>query len=173
MGRSSFFFGERVPKKDPNDPNDHGWKPLYNGRDEVKRLSDDTLLGKKSVVFFPGGGALGEGRANGCCKSAQGMLKLSGITEMPHLYGFGYLGKGHKYQRHEIATQLKQAQFGEEYILEKTEDPPYYQPFFEEYILPLFINEKGAYGAFFCPFNPSICALYPKKNAKKVSQINF
>ena len=128
MPQNSFLFGERIPKKNKDDK---GWKPLYDGREENPKLSEETLHGKKSIIFFPGGGAKTEAGANGCCKSVQGMLRRAGITEenMPHLYGLAYVGRGLDEHRYQVLTQLKQAQFGTEYVSEKEEDPPYYQLF--------------------------------------------
>lgn len=147
MSRKSILFGERIEKKDPNGPKDVGWMTLYDSRKENPKLDETTLLGKRSVIFFPGDGTNSEREANGCCKAIQNMLTNAGIskTDMPHLYGLAYIGGEQNKHRYQILTQLKQAQFGAEYVPDtaSTENLRYYQPFFNTYILPLIMDEGG------------------------------
>ena len=144
--KRTVLFGERVEKKDPNNPKDFGWITLYDSYKDNPKLSKETLLNKKSVVFFPGDGTNSEKEANGCCKVVQAMLTQAGVQkkDMPHFYGLAYQGEGQDKHRYEVLTKLKQAQFGAEYVPEEvSQDPPYYQPFFDEYILPLIVDKKG------------------------------
>ena len=145
MKKKSILFGERVEKKDPNDPKDLGWMTLYDSRKENPKLNETTLLGKKSVIVFPGDGASTEREANGCCGAMKDMLLAAGVSpkDLPHFYGLAYQGGEQDKHRYQILTQLKQAQFGSEYVSDPPKEPPYYQPFFDEYILPLMVDEKG------------------------------
>ncbi|MBR6231918.1 MAG: hypothetical protein IKQ99_02335 [Alphaproteobacteria bacterium] len=74
------------------------------------------------------------------------MLFAAGVSKrkMPHFYGLGYQGGEQGEHRYQILTQLKQVQFGIGYAWGNfSKEQPYYQPFFDEYILPLIVDEKG------------------------------
>lgn len=140
--KKSILFGERVQKTKDNE---FGWNTLYDSKKKNPKIKDENLLGKKSIIFFPGDGSNSEKTANACCKAVQGMLMQAGISpkNMPHFYALAYQGGEQDKHRYQILTQLKQAQFGAEYVPENSTDTPYYQPFFDEYILPLIVDEKG------------------------------
>ncbi len=142
--KKTILFGERVKKTDDNQ---FGWHCLYDGRAESPEVAKDSLLGKKSVIFFPGDGTYTAKGANGCCKAIQCMLLLAGIDRkaMPHLYGLAYAGGRQDKHRYHILTQLKQAHFGAEYVPDEAslETMNYYQPFFNTYIMPLIVDAKG------------------------------
>ena len=143
MVKETILFGERVEKTESNEL---GWVTLYDGKKGEPKIKSETLLGKKCIVFFPGDGTKSEKEANGCCKAVQGMLVQAGVSSenMPHLYGLGYRGHLHDEHRYQILTNLRQTQFGTEYVSDATgSEAPYYQPLFDEYILPLIIDEKG------------------------------
>ncbi len=146
MTSKNILFGERIEKKDPNDPKDHGWVTLYDSRKQTPKLVETTLLKKKSVIFFPGDGTANERNVNGCCRAMEDMLFAAGVSKrkMPHFYGLGYQGGEQGEHRYQILTQLKQVQFGIGYAWGNfSKEQPYYQPFFDEYILPLIVDEKG------------------------------
>lgn len=140
----TILFGERVEKTQDNK---YGWNVLYDSREKNPKVSGDSLLGKRSVIFFPGDGSHSEEAANGCCKVVQNMLLHAGVSKenMPHLYGLAYVGGEQKDHRTQVLTQLKQTRFGADYISKDTseEDLKYYQPFFDHYILPLMTDDKG------------------------------
>ena len=145
--KETILFGERVEKTQDNK---YGWNVLYDSRKKDPMVAGDSLLGKRSVIFFPGDGSKSEEEANGCCKVVQNMLLHAGVSkeDMPHLYGMAYAGGEQAKHRRQVLTQLKQTRFGAEYVPEYSavyseEDLKYYQPFFDDYILPLMVDEKG------------------------------
>ena len=136
---NGILFGERI-----EGINKYGWVTLYNSRKENPLIENDTLLGKKSIIFLPGDGTKSEQMANGCCGAVKKMLILAGVSQknMPHFYGLAYIRPGQDKHRYQILTEIKQTPFGLE-PPSPLEEQTYYQPFFDTYILPMIVDKNG------------------------------
>jgi len=129
-------FGKRVKKEEQN-PN--GWKILYTHRRGA--TTEESLIGHKSMICFPGDGVIYDEEMNGCCSNMKFMLENAGLPpeEMPQFYstGFDTNTQGHR--------QLLLDQEGiTRYGLPKAEDvTDYWTPFFNTYLLPLIQTSDG------------------------------
>lgn len=134
--RSILKFGERVPKT-PLFPK--GWKEIYTFHKGMQ--TNDSLLGHKSILFFPGDGVSHDDEMNGCCKLIEIMLKNATppLKEKPHLYSLGFDTDTISHRR-----QLLEQEGLTRYGLEKNKRfLTYWHPFFEVYILPLIQTKSG------------------------------
>ena len=138
----TILFGERV-----EGANKYNWIPLYDGTQPNPQLSNDDLLDKRSVIFLPGGTTCTERGVNGKCRAMKKMLIEAGISDenMPHFYGVAYVGGSKTDQhRYQVLSEVKQSPFSSKYGLKLfPEEYPYYQPFFDMYILPLLVDAQG------------------------------
>lgn len=136
----TILFGERVAHEKGKK---FGWNTLYDGRKNPPKIMPDSLLGKKSIICFPGDGSRTEAGANGLCGIVERMLTLAGVSqdEMPHLYGLAYCGKEISRHREKVLQDLDQLKLLDH--ISDQEDTHYYQPLFDEYILPLIVDKKG------------------------------
>lgn len=130
-------FGERVQKSEQYP---HGWKEIYTYRRGAK--TQDSLLGHKSIVCFPGDGVIYEDEMNGFCKHVQSMLKQSGISpdHMPHVYSLGFDTDTKTHRRH-ILDKRGETRYG---LANADTLMSYWQNFFDQYFLPLFQNSDGS-----------------------------
>ncbi len=129
-------FGERVPKTSlfPK-----GWKEIYTFHKGMQ--TNDSLLGHKSILFFPGDGVSHDDEMNACCKLIEIMLKNVPfpLKEKPHVYSLGFDTDTISHRR-----QLLEQEGLTRYGLEKPKQfPAYWQPFFDTYILPLIQENLG------------------------------
>lgn len=139
----TIIFGERAHRTTQYP---EGWKKLFEENDAIFQ-SPENLIGKRSVIIFPGNGANTDRAANGECKRIIELLRASGISfeQMPHIYAVAYASEFDEEHRQEVYTDLELASYGDE---RKHSDNPtpaeeYYMPFFKEYILPLISDEDG------------------------------
>ena len=138
----TILFGQRVEKTASNP---EGWNTLYDGERDHPKLSETNLLTEKSIIVFPGDGAMSERAVNGCCKSVHLMLAAAGIPpeQMPHIYGLGYLSAYQTEHRRQILSDLNQDQLYFKKSERLTEEQAYWQPFYDEYIRPLIADKNG------------------------------
>ena len=129
-------FGKKVAKEGDNS---HGWEILYNHRRGA--MSEESLLGHKSVICFPGDGVIYDEEMNGCCSNMKYMLENAGLPpeEMPQFYSVGFDTETRAHRQ-----QLLEKEGITRYGLSKADDvPDYWTPFFNTYLLPLIQTAEG------------------------------
>ena len=143
----TILFGERVEKKDPND---YGWNRIYDPKEHKGEADffDPVLLGHKSILVFPGDAIYDDEDMNGTCRRFENMLSQAHVLpkDMPHLYSVGYLSGETASHRQRLLKRLGKTQFDSSSMDRKrplSEEEEYWKPFFNGYILPLIVDQKG------------------------------
>ncbi|MBR6411773.1 MAG: hypothetical protein IKS41_01255 [Alphaproteobacteria bacterium] len=129
-------LGKRVPKTEEYP---EGWKIIYTHRRGP--LSEESWLGKKSMICFPGDGVIYDEEMNGCCSNMRRMLENAGMApeDMPDFYSVGF-DTDTQDHRQQMLEKEGMTRYG---LQEPDKITDYWKPFFDAYLLALVQSPDG------------------------------
>lgn len=106
-------------------------------------IPKECFLGHKSILIFPGDGAVESEEANGMCKIIRGFLDKNNLSEFSnHLYSVYYPNTG-LCAAHRLYQKAALNKLDDKLYPLTQKYSPYYETFYQTYLLPLVSKNEG------------------------------